>query len=102
MRQNISFNSSKNGSSRFPGKPLVPILGMPMIGHVYERVRRCDLLSETVVCTCDQEILEYIENLGGKVVMTSNQHERASDRCAEAIFRKELSELRYSRDGPGR
>lgn len=73
------------GSSRFPGKPLTPILGMPMIGHVYERVRRCELLSETVVCTCDLEILEYVENLGGKAVMTSDLHERASDRCAEAL-----------------
>lgn len=73
-------------SSRFPGKPLAPILGMPMIGHVYERVRRCELLSETVVCTCDIEIIEYIENLGGKAVMTGDQHERASDRCAEALI----------------
>ena len=80
------------GSTRFPGKPLAPILGMPMIGHVYERVRRCNLLSETVVCTCDQEIFRYIESLGGKAVMTSNQHERASDRCAEALITLEESQ----------
>ena len=90
----LALIPARMGSSRFPGKPLAPILRMPMIGHVYERVRRCDLLSETVVCTCDQEILEYVENLGGKAVMTSNQHERASDRCAEALIllEKELSE----------
>jgi 3-deoxy-manno-octulosonate cytidylyltransferase (CMP-KDO synthetase) len=56
-----------------------------MIGHVYERVSKCDLLIKTVVATCDQEILEYIEFIGGEAVMTSNHHERASDRCAEAL-----------------
>ena len=55
-------------------------------------MRRCNLLSETVVCTCDQEIFRYIESLGGKAVMTSNQHERASDRCAEALITLEESQ----------
>jgi 3-deoxy-manno-octulosonate cytidylyltransferase (CMP-KDO synthetase) len=73
------------GSSRFPGKPMAKILGKPMIGHVYERVSKCNLLIKTVVATCDQEILEYIESIGGEAVMTSNHHERASDRCAEAL-----------------
>jgi 3-deoxy-manno-octulosonate cytidylyltransferase (CMP-KDO synthetase) len=73
------------GSSRFPGKPMAKILGKPMIGHVYERVLKCDLLIKTVVATCDQEILEYVESIGGEAVMTSNHHERASDRCAEAL-----------------
>jgi len=73
------------GSSRFPGKPLKKILGKPMIGHVYERVSKCDLLMKTVVATCDQEIVDYIESIGGQSVMTSNKHERASDRCAEAL-----------------
>ena len=82
----LALIPARMGSTRFPGKPLAPILGMPMIGHVYERVRRCNLLNETVVCTCDQEIFQYIESLGGKAVMTSNQHERASDRCAEALI----------------
>ena len=73
------------GSSRFPGKPLKKILGKPMIGHVFERVSKCDLLMKTVVATCDQEIVDYIESIGGQSVMTSNKHERASDRCAEAL-----------------
>ena len=81
----LALIPARMGSSRFPGKPLAPILGMPMIGHVYERVNRCKLLAETVVCTCDREIIQYIESLSGKAVMTSDQHERASDRCAEAL-----------------
>jgi 3-deoxy-manno-octulosonate cytidylyltransferase (CMP-KDO synthetase) len=73
------------GSSRFPGKPLAKILGKPMIGHVYDRVKQCDLLTKTVVATCDDEIKEYIELIDGEAVMTSDRHERASDRCAEAL-----------------
>ena len=82
----LALIPARMGSSRFPGKPLAHILGMPMIGHVYERVNRCKLLTETVVCTCDREIIQYIESLSGKAVMTSDQHERASDRCAEALM----------------
>ena len=73
------------GSSRFPGKPMAKILGKPMIGHVYENVTKCDLLSKTVVATCDEEIFKYIESIDGHAVMTSDKHERASDRCAEAL-----------------
>ena len=81
----LALIPARMGSSRFPGKPMAKILGKPMIGHVYERVLKCDLLIKTVVATCDQEILEYIESIGGEAVMTSNHHERASDRCAEAL-----------------
>ena len=81
----LALIPARMGSSRFPGKPMAKILGKPMIGHVYERVSECNLLTKTVVATCDQEILEYIESIGGQAVMTSNHHERASDRCAEAL-----------------
>ena len=68
----VALIPARMGSSRFPGKPMATLLGMPMIGHVFERVKQCNLLSEVVVCTCDQEIREYIESLGGIAVMTSN------------------------------
>jgi len=77
------------GSSRFPGKPMAKILGKPMIGHVYERVAKSPLLSLVAVATCDQEIYNYIESIGGVAVMTSDSHERASDRCAEALEKLE-------------
>ena len=81
----LALIPARMGSSRFPGKPLKKILGKPMIGHVYENVTKCDLLKKTVVATCDQEIADYIESIGGQAVMTSDKHERASDRCAEAL-----------------
>lgn len=72
-------------STRFPGKPLANILNKPMIGHVYDRVRKCDLLNKTVVATCDQEIADYINSINGQYVMTGNHHTRATERCAEAL-----------------
>lgn len=77
------------GSSRFPGKPMADILGIPMIGHVYKRVKMSKLLNEVYVATCDEEIYNYIESIGGKAVMTSDCHERCSDRCAEAMLKIE-------------
>ena len=78
----LALIPARMGSSRFPGKPMKKIIGKPMIGHVYERVSECSLLTKTVVATCDQEILEYIESIGGQAIMTGDHHERASDRCA--------------------
>ena len=88
----ISIIPARMGSSRFPGKPMADILGMPMIGHVYKRVKMSKLLTEVYVATCDKEIFDYIESIGGKAVMTSDCHERCSDRCAEAMLKIEKDE----------
>lgn len=86
MLKLLALIPARMGSSRFPGKPMAEILGKPMIGHVYERVAKSPLLDMTAVATCDQEIFDYVESIGGKAVMTSDTHERASDRCAEALL----------------
>ena len=80
----IAVIPARMGSSRFPGKPLAPILGLPMIEHVYRRTSLCQELRDVFVATCDQEIFESVEAFGGKAIMTSPSHERASDRVAEA------------------
>lgn len=85
----ISIIPARMGSSRFPGKPMKDILGIPMIGHVYKRVKMSKTLSEVYVATCDTEIYDYIESIGGKAIMTSDCHERCSDRCAEAMLKIE-------------
>ena len=81
----LALIPARMGSSRFPGKPMAKIINKPMIGHVYERVVKCNLLTKVAVATCDNEIAEYINSIGGHVVMTSDKHERASDRCSEAL-----------------
>jgi 3-deoxy-manno-octulosonate cytidylyltransferase (CMP-KDO synthetase) len=85
----IAILPARMGASRFPGKPLHPILGIPMIGHCYFRTCMVPGLSDTYVATCDQEIADYITSIGGKAVMTSSKHNRASDRTAEAMAKIE-------------
>lgn len=77
------------GSSRFPGKPMAKIHGIPMIGHCYYRTSMCSEIEETYVATCDDEIYDYILSINGKAIMTSKLHERASDRTAEALLKIE-------------
>ena len=85
----ISIIPARMASTRFQGKPMKDILGVPMIGHVYKRVKMNKTLTEVYVATCDEEIFDYIESIGGKAVMTSDQHERCTDRCAEAMLKIE-------------
>lgn len=85
----ITIIPARMGSSRFPGKPMAVLCGKPMIGHVYDRVALNPLVTKTVVATPDVEIANYIESIGGVAILTSDTHERASDRCAEALIKAE-------------
>ena len=85
----IGIIPARMASSRFPGKPLEKILGMPMVGHVYHRCKISPVMNTVYVATCDKEIADYTRSIGGKVVMTSIKHERASDRTAEAMLKIE-------------
>jgi 3-deoxy-manno-octulosonate cytidylyltransferase (CMP-KDO synthetase) len=80
---------ARMASTRFPGKPMASIAGLPMIAHVYHRSRMSRELDDVWVATCDQEIVDYMESIGGKAVMTAETHQRASDRSAEAMDRIE-------------
>ena len=82
----VAIIPARMGSSRFPGKPMAKIHGMPMIGHVYFRTSMSPFVTETYVATCDDVIFDYVESVGGKAIMTSSSHERASDRTAEAMI----------------
>ena len=81
----IAILPARMGASRFPGKPLHKILGIPMIGHCYFRTHMVPDIAATYVATCDQVIADYVNSIGGDVVMTSESHNRASDRTAEAM-----------------
>ena len=85
----IGIIPARMGSSRYPGKPMKPICGIPMLGHVYWRTKMSQTIDELYVATCDQEIYEYVRSIDGKVVMTSELHERCSDRVAEAMLKIE-------------
>lgn len=86
MSSAIAIIPARMGSSRFPGKPLAPIAGIPMVGHVWKRVCLALGPERTFVATCDREIADYVSSIGGQAVMTADTHERCSDRCAEAML----------------
>ena len=85
----IAIIPARMNSSRFPGKPMEKIHGIPMIGHCYYRTSSCKDIDDTYVATCDIEIFDYIISIGGKAIMTDIKHERASDRSAEAMLKIE-------------
>jgi len=78
------------GSTRFPGKPLAPLRGIPLIQHVYENAVKAKLVEKTVVATDSQEIMETVKSFGGTAVMTGTEHPSGTDRIAEVA-----RELRY-------
>ena len=80
----VAMIPARMGSTRFPGKPLEKILGLPMIEHVRRRVEEMDILDEVYVATCDQEIMDLVVKNGGKSIMTASTHERCTDRIEEA------------------
>jgi 3-deoxy-manno-octulosonate cytidylyltransferase (CMP-KDO synthetase) len=87
--KSIAIIPARMGSSRFPGKPMKEIHGIPMIGHCYLRAKMCKDLLETYVATCDSEIYDYIKSINGNVVMTAASHEMACDRASEAMIKIE-------------
>lgn len=83
---------ARMAATRFPNKPMALIEGMPMIGHCYLRSIMCKILNEVYVATCDKEIYDYILSIGGKAIMTSVVHERATERSAEALLNIEKND----------
>jgi 3-deoxy-manno-octulosonate cytidylyltransferase (CMP-KDO synthetase) len=79
----IGFIPARAESTRFPGKPLADICGRPMIMRVFERTLRCPLLTEVYVATDSEEILETVQQHGGRALLTSRNHACGTDRIAE-------------------
>lgn len=73
-------------STRFPGKPLCPLKGIPIIQHVYENSKRALRADEVIVATDSELILERVETFGGKAVMTDKRHRSGTDRIAEVAI----------------
>jgi len=81
----IGIIPARLGATRFPGKPMAKIHGMPMVGHCYHRTRLASGITSTYVATCDDEIATYVRGIGGSAIMTSPEHTRATTRTAEAM-----------------
>ena len=70
-------------SSRFPGKPLANIAGIPMIQRVVTQANKANCASEVIVATDDLRISDFVQESGGTAIMTSAEHESGTDRVAE-------------------
>ena len=84
MKKVAAIIPARMGASRFPGKPLANILGLPMVEHVRRRVSLSSVVDDVFVATCDEEIMEVVQAYGGKPVMTARSHDRCTDRVREA------------------
>lgn len=74
---------ARYASTRFPGKPLALIQGKPMIQRVYEQVLKSNMVAAAIVATDDERIASAVENFGGTVVMTQENHPSGTARCFE-------------------
>ena len=85
---------ARYASSRFPGKPLVDILGKSMIQRVYVQAKKSSKLDEVVVATDDERIFNHVKSFGGQAIMTESNHPSGTDRCYEA-FKKSGKDFAY-------
>jgi 3-deoxy-manno-octulosonate cytidylyltransferase (CMP-KDO synthetase) len=79
---------ARYASTRFPGKPLHPIAGKPLIQHVVEQCQKAKSLNEVIVATDDTRIAEVVKQFC-RVEMTRADHPSGSDRIAEVAARCE-------------
>ena len=75
-------------STRFPGKPLAEIAGVPMIVHVARRAAGVRGASRPVVATDDRRILEVVREAGVEAEMTGRAHRSGTSRVAEVAGRR--------------
>lgn len=76
-------------SSRYPGKPLVKLLGKPMILWVCEIVESALGRDNTYVATENEGIKQVVEEAGFKAIMTSDKCLTGTDRIYEASLQIE-------------
>jgi 3-deoxy-D-manno-octulosonate cytidylyltransferase len=75
---------ARYASVRFPGKPLAPLAGKPMVVRVWEAARSAGRIDRVVVATDDERIATVVRDAGGEAVLTSPEAASGTDRLAEA------------------
>jgi 3-deoxy-manno-octulosonate cytidylyltransferase (CMP-KDO synthetase) len=70
-------------ATRFSGKPLAPIAGVPMVQRVWDGARQAKCLSRVIVATEDARVADACRRFGAEVAMTRADHETGTDRLAE-------------------
>jgi 3-deoxy-D-manno-octulosonate cytidylyltransferase len=72
-------------STRFPGKVIAPVLGRPLLQHVFDRLTEARHVDEVLVATDSAEVAEAVALFGGRTVMVDEPCATGSDRVAAAI-----------------
>lgn len=83
MSRAVIIIPARWGSTRFPGKPLHPIAGKPLVQHVWERCLAVKGVDRVIIATDDTRILEAAFGFGAEVALTSARHPSGTDRLAE-------------------
>lgn len=73
---------ARYGSTRLPGKPLLPVAGVPLILRVLRGVRGCPLIDRVIVATDDERIVSAVAGDGGEAIMTPSDLPSGGDRVA--------------------
>lgn len=81
MTSSVILIPARYNSTRFPGKPLAMLDGVPMIKRVYDACIASNL--PTFVLTDHQEIYNYMG--GGKCIMDTADYQNGTERCAGAV-----------------
>ncbi len=71
-------------SSRFPGKVLSDVGGLPLVVHVLRRVQQASLIEGVVVATDSVQVRDAVVHHGGEAILTKGQYATGSDRVAAA------------------
>ncbi len=79
------------GSTRFPGKPLAPLGGKPLVERVWLQARRARRIERIVIATEDERVAEACARFGAEVVLTSERHASGTDRVAEVARERDGS-----------
>jgi 3-deoxy-manno-octulosonate cytidylyltransferase (CMP-KDO synthetase) len=85
MKRVVGVIPARWHSSRFPGKPLVEILGKSLLQRTYENARQSSSLTDLIVATDDARIFKHAESFGAQAYMTSPQCATGTDRSWQAI-----------------
>jgi len=76
---------ARYAASRFPAKLMQDLSGKPVIVRTYEAAKNTQLFDEVYVVTDSTVIFDVITEVGGKAIMSIEEHDCGSDRIAEAI-----------------
>jgi 3-deoxy-manno-octulosonate cytidylyltransferase (CMP-KDO synthetase) len=83
----IAIIPARLASTRLPRKVLREIAGQPMIARVYEAAKQSPLLSDVIIATDSDEVMQFAQARGWKAQMTSDKHRSGTDRVHEVAQR---------------